>query len=70
MLILMTTDAVGGVWQYSLDLASGLSARGTKTVLTVLGPGPTSTQKSEALGIRGVTPVDTHEASLAWPEYS
>lgn len=59
MLILMTTDAVGGVWQYSLDLAAALSARGTKTVLAVLGPEPTSTQKPEALAIPGLQLVET-----------
>ena len=34
----MTTDAVGGVWTYSLELAAGLAARGVETSLVVLGP--------------------------------
>jgi len=38
--ILLTTDAVGGVWQYSLDLASGFAARGLEPVLALMGPGP------------------------------
>lgn len=38
--ILLTTDAVGGVWTYSLDLARALSRAGLSVVLAVLGPPP------------------------------
>ncbi|HEX8375447.1 MAG TPA: hypothetical protein VF606_09745, partial [Geminicoccaceae bacterium] len=38
--VLMTTDAVGGVWTYSLDLAAALATRGVRTTLAVLGPAP------------------------------
>src|SRR3546814_13059987 len=31
--VLMTTDTVGGVWQYSLELARGLDRCGIQTVL-------------------------------------
>jgi glycosyltransferase involved in cell wall biosynthesis len=57
--ILITTDAVGGVWQYSLDLARALGERGTETVLAVLGPSPAADQRAEAEGIAGTTLVDT-----------
>lgn len=36
--VLLTTDAVGGVWTHSLELASGLAAKGIEVVLAVMGP--------------------------------
>lgn len=38
MKLLMTCDAVGGVWQYATDLARGLARREVEVVLAVLGP--------------------------------
>ncbi len=46
--MLLTTDAVGGVWRYSLDLARGLP----EPVLAVLGPAPSAAQRAEAAGLR------------------
>ena len=46
--LLMTTDAVGGVWRYSLDLARGLAEVGVETTLLGFGPRPTDAQRSEA----------------------
>lgn len=57
--LLLTTDAVGGVWQYSIDLARGLSAQGVETVLAVLGPPPSPAQIETAAAIKGVTLIDT-----------
>ena len=48
--VLMTADAVGGVWRYALDLAAALRARGTSTVLAVLGPEPSAAMRREAEG--------------------
>ena len=36
--VLMTADAVGGVWHYALELARGLSGSDIEVVLAVLGP--------------------------------
>ena len=36
--VLMTADAVGGVWTYALDLCRGLGTRGVHVSLVVLGP--------------------------------
>ncbi len=47
--LLLTTDAVGGVWRYSLELAAGL---GWDVTLAVLGPPPTAAQRAEAAGLR------------------
>ncbi len=58
--ILLTTDAVGGVWTYSIDLASGLAARRIAVVLAVLGPDPDATQRKQAEAIPGLRLVVTH----------
>jgi hypothetical protein len=42
--ILMTADAVGGVWVYATNLACALCARGTEVTLVVQGPSPTPEQ--------------------------
>jgi glycosyltransferase involved in cell wall biosynthesis len=38
--MLMTTDAVGGVWTYATELGAGLAAAGVDVVLVTLGPQP------------------------------
>lgn len=50
--VLMTADAVGGVWTYALDLARGLSAAGVRVHLAILGPPPSPDQRADA----GATP--------------
>ena len=63
--LLLTTDTVGGVWRYTLDLANVLSMRGIDCIVAVLGPAPTATQAAEATAIRGVTLVRTGQP-LDW----
>ena len=54
--ILMTTDAVGGIWTYSLDLARGLAREGAAVTLAVLGPdldaGRRARAEREGLAVR------------------
>lgn len=38
--ILMSADALGGVWQYTLDLAAGLTRRGASVSVALMGPAP------------------------------
>ncbi|HEX9932114.1 MAG TPA: glycosyltransferase family 4 protein [Allosphingosinicella sp.] len=57
--VLVTADAVGGVWQYSIDLARGLSRLGAETVLAVMGPSPSDEQVAAAAGVEGLELVDT-----------
>jgi glycosyltransferase involved in cell wall biosynthesis len=57
--LLLTADAVGGVWQYSLDLAHGLAQRGVETTIAVLGPSPTAAQQAEAIRIPRLRLIDT-----------
>src|SRR5688572_22112756 len=54
MRLLMTADAVGGVWSYALDLASGLAAHGVETTLAVLGPAPAQDQLAAADAVPGL----------------
>jgi glycosyltransferase involved in cell wall biosynthesis len=52
MRLLLVTDAVGGVWVYSLELARALRPLGFETVLAVMGPSPNARQREEAAGSR------------------
>lgn len=47
MKILMTTDTVGGVWHYSIDLAAGLLQEQVDVVLMGMGPLPNTAQLSQ-----------------------
>lgn len=57
--LLMTTDAVGGIWRYSVDLAEGLAGCGVQTVLAVLGPSASPSQRAEAEAVPGLRLVET-----------
>ncbi|TCH98137.1 glycosyltransferase [Roseococcus sp. SYP-B2431] len=46
--VLLTTDAVGGVWTHALDLARGLVAREVQVTLAVMGPRPSAAQAEAA----------------------
>ena len=50
--LLLVTDAVGGVWIYSLELARALASLGIETVLAVTGPSPAGDQLDAAAGLR------------------
>lgn len=58
--LLMTTDAVGGVWTYALDLANVLAQAGVRTTLVTLGPSPRAHQAQAALSIPGLALIDTN----------
>lgn len=49
--ILMTVDAVGGVWRYAMDLGRALRSCGIETVFAGLGPLPSAEQSSEACNV-------------------
>lgn len=57
--LLLATDAIGGVWQYSIDLAAALAERGVETVLVQLGPAPSDQQRAEAAAIPDITFIET-----------
>jgi glycosyltransferase involved in cell wall biosynthesis len=49
--LMLVTDAVGGVWTYSVELARALRAWDVETVLAVIGPSPSVGQRREAAGV-------------------
>jgi hypothetical protein len=57
--ILMTVDAVGGVWQYAVGLAEQLASSGDAVVLAGMGPPPTNEQKRHAEAFATVTWLET-----------
>lgn len=65
--VMMTTDAVGGVWTYSLELAKGLARQGVRVTLVSMGPEPSTRQREEALQI---TNLELHAIPhrLEWME--
>jgi glycosyltransferase involved in cell wall biosynthesis len=48
MRLMLVTDAVGGVWTYSLELARALREWEVETVLAAIGPAPSAEQRQEA----------------------
>ncbi len=63
--ILMTADAVGGVWQYSVDLVAGLAERGVHVLVATMGPRPSDQQKQQLLAIPRATVAESDYA-LEW----
>ncbi len=63
--LLRPTDAVGGVWQYSLDLARQLSRNDVEICLAVLGPQASAAQRADAGAIAGLELIETGE-TLDW----
>ena len=60
--VLITTDAVGGVWTYSVELARSLRTLGIEPVLAAMGPSPSL----EHLATAGPTPVIDTGLPLDW----
>lgn len=54
MKILMTTDAVGGVWTYAIELCRALAAFEVDVVLAAMGPLPTDAQRAMAAKLANV----------------
>ena len=47
--VLMTTDAVGGIWTYAHQLGRGLTEAGLQVTLAVLGPKPCGQQQADVV---------------------
>src|SRR5215210_7845864 len=62
--VLMTADTLGGVWQYSMELANGLAAEGVRVLLATLGRPPSRTQYAEA---RAVPSLELHAGQYKLP---
>jgi glycosyltransferase involved in cell wall biosynthesis len=65
MRVLMTTDPIGGVWNYTLELCAALAARGVRVSLAVLGRELSAEQRNQ---LRRLPQTDLHESQfrLEW----
>jgi glycogen synthase len=63
--ILMTADCVGGVWNYSLDLAEALGRFGVQVGIATMGPRPSQSQKAEAARIANLRVFES-DYKLEW----
>jgi glycogen synthase len=63
--ILMTADAVGGVWRYCVDLAAELVVSGAEVMIATMGPRPSDEQRREVLSIQHLHLVEGDYA-LEW----
>jgi glycosyltransferase involved in cell wall biosynthesis len=63
--ILMTTDAVGGVWTYATDLARALCQHGYRVTLVTQGPRPVAEQMETLVKIPGLT-IEITDIALEW----
>lgn len=52
--VLMTADAMGGVWNYALELARGMAGHGVRTTLAVMGRPPSPSQRAAAAAVPGL----------------
>jgi glycogen synthase len=65
MKILMTADAVGGVWAYALELAAALQAHGVSVVLATMGAPLSDAQRVEAAALPNVS-LRESQYKLEW----
>lgn len=65
MKILMTADAVGGVFTYAFELASGLAEHDVDVVLAVVGPPPSRIERRR-LDEAQLAGVVEHRCALEW----
>jgi glycogen synthase len=66
--VLMTADAVGGVWDYALQLAEGLGTCGVEVTLATMGPLPRDDQRAAAREVPGLRLVES-DYRLEWAEH-
>jgi glycogen(starch) synthase len=65
MKLLLTTDTVGGVWTFALELARGLARRGVGVTLVAMGTPLTRDQRAELRTVR-LERVYADELALEW----
>jgi glycosyltransferase involved in cell wall biosynthesis len=63
--ILMTADAIGGVWTYATELSRGLCERGDEVTLVVMGPAPRADQLASLQNIHGLQ-IELTNLALEW----
>jgi glycogen synthase len=67
--VLMTTDTVGGVWNYAVELARSLDRHGVRIALATMGAPVTPSQRSQLSGLQALS---LHESSfkLEWMQHA
>lgn len=65
MRVLMTTDTLGGVWSYALELAAALAPHGVQVTLAAMGRLPTPDQCRAAAAIPGLE-LEASRFALEW----
>lgn len=63
--VLMTVDAVGGVWTYAIELCSELVARGIDVHMACIGPAPAPWQRDQIAALRRARLFES-PAKLEW----
>jgi glycogen synthase len=63
--VLLTTDTVGGVWQFAIELATRLVAGGDEVLLAAMGREPDVEQRRQAAAIPGLA-LHTRPYKLVW----
>jgi glycosyltransferase involved in cell wall biosynthesis len=61
----MTTDCVGGVWNYCLTLCKELAQRGVEITLAAVGPPPSNAQRAAAEAIANLR-LHVRDSKLEW----
>ena len=65
--VLFTSDAVGGVWTYTIELTTGLAERGVQSLIAVLGPAP-SRERARAVAALPDVELVTTGLELEWQD--
>jgi glycosyltransferase involved in cell wall biosynthesis len=65
--LLLTTDTLGGVWTYTLELVRALQQYGVEVVLATMGGALTPSQRREIHGLSGLTVCES-SFKLEWME--
>jgi glycogen synthase len=63
--LLMTTDTVGGVWNYSINLIRALAPYGVEVVLATMGRRPSADQRCQVLSISNLCLTES-DFKLEW----
>src|SRR4051794_934597 len=63
--VLMTADAVGGVWTYCMELAAAIAEANVEILLAAMGPAPSAAQRAEVARFPHVQ-LAVSEYKLEW----
>jgi glycogen(starch) synthase len=67
--VLLTADAVGGVWNYATDLTRALAPQGVRFLVATMGPRPSAAEKQRVLATRGVELAES-DFALEWMDHA